>query len=1175
MKITLLLWLALLLGPSPALWAQTLIQSQSFETGEAVNYTSNTFDLRSSMSGSILNNQYFTITTTNPAQNPNLPSNYSLGNASDPVTIKNAAGTADYVGNFWIGEGIRGTSNTGTPVRDPGYVQLNAVNASGYTAIKVTVALADPRGPGSIAQSGAAATPTGGTFGVTDKIEIQYSTDGGANYIPIGRFMGNNNNGSNGFLEQDVDLNGEVLTETSPTLNYQMKDFTFNVVGSPASLIVRVVADQSGTSQELAFDNIRVMGTPTTVQAPTLTDAQSGTVINYTEGDPATLITTTIQANNPAGTNLTGATVSMTSSVISNDDQLTFTGIANSNISGNYDNLTRTLTFTGSSAEANYQTILQSVRYVNTNGSTARGGNRIVQFVVSTGSSTSSAVIRNVLVKAVLSGPASLPYTEDFTTDGEGARYGSNTFAGDANNTGFAFTRTSANPYAAGAVTFSNISNTSYWYGVNPSDIRYNPSQVGRLETQQVDATRYANLRFQIRLGASSGSTAAWQASDSFKMYYRTGGSSGTWKLFGSFRGNTTVINGTADMRQDRTQDLANLPTLPAGTATLTPALTNFAFDLPADANGQLVDFKLELIADDGRAQFAFDLIQVTGTPTTTVNSIVRASANPTNAAAVNYTVTFGAAVTGLTAANFTLTPTGTASGTVGTPVAGAGNTWTVPITGIAGNGTLTLNLANDTGLSSGISTTLPFAGETYTIDKTAPTVSSSNRQSPAANPTAATSLTYRVTLSEAVVGVTTSSFTFTTTGGTTGTIASVASVSGSGGTQYDVTVNSVNGNGTGRIDVKSSGSGITDAAGNALSGGFTGGQTYTINQSVTVVSVTRLDPSPTATAQVRYQVVFSGSVAGLAPGNFTPTVTNGSISGASVFSVSGSGTTYTVVVNTGSSSSTSTLRLDVSNSTGTTPTITNVPYTAGEEYTITKSFPAAPTLRIQAAGSASGNGDVTAFVDVVQVLQSGTSTVVPNGLQNGSFETNNVPASGFKKTADGVVAAPWSFTGSAGVARYGSPFDSQVSGQPQPLPPNGDAVALIQSAGNNNASLSQNLAVPTGSYQVNFQMAQRYYTAVDQRLNVFVNNVFVGSIQTGQTPAYGPFTSASFSVTAPALTATVSSAAAASGGTTTTTPIPFAVDFSQSVGSSFTDTDVTVTNGTITAGSFSGSGAG
>ncbi|WP_460501964.1 beta strand repeat-containing protein, partial [Hymenobacter agri] len=342
--------------------------------------------------------------------------------------------------------------------------------------------------------------------------------------------------------------------------------------------------------------------------------------------------------------------------------------------------------------------------------------------------------------------------------------------------------------------------------------------------------------------------------------------------------------------------------------------------------------------------------------------------------------------------------------------------------------------------------------------------------------------------------------------------------------------------------------------------------QNFTTTALPTVVSVTRLTPSPTATAQVSYRVVFSGSVTGVTTTNFTTTNSGTTVTGSSVSSTSGSGTTYTVVVNTGTGNGT--LRLDVANSTGISPTVSNVPYTAGEVYTITKSFAAAPTLRIQAGGSASGNGDVTAFVDVVQVLQSGTTTAGANALQNGSFESNNVDPSGFRKATDAVpvVASPWSFTALSGVSRNGSAFGSTAA--------DGDAVALIQSAGDNNAGISQNLAVPTGTYQVSFLAMQRNYTSKDQRLNVFVNDVFVGSIQpNGNTPpTYDTFTSASFSVTAPALTATVSTTSASP---TSTSPIPFVVSFSQSVGTSFTAADVTVSGGTVTSGSFSGSGAG
>jgi hypothetical protein len=107
--------------------------------------------------------------------------------------------------------------------------------------------------------------------------------------------------------------------------------------------------------------------------------------------------------------------------------------------------------------------------------------------------------------------------------------------------------------------------------------------------------------------------------------------------------------------------------------------------------------------------------------------------------------------------------------------------------------------------------------------DRTPPTVLSLNRHSPSTATTSATSVTFRAIFSEAVNGVDVTDF--QRVGTASGTIASVAAISG---TTYDVTVNGISGSGTLGLNLKSSGTGIADAAANPISGGFTG-QTYTI----------------------------------------------------------------------------------------------------------------------------------------------------------------------------------------------------------------------------------------------------------------------------------------------------------------------------------------------------------
>src|SRR5439155_11044216 len=145
-------------------------------------------------------------------------------------------------------------------------------------------------------------------------------------------------------------------------------------------------------------------------------------------------------------------------------------------------------------------------------------------------------------------------------------------------------------------------------------------------------------------------------------------------------------------------------------------------------------------------------------------------------------------------------------------------------------------------------------------VDTTPPSVSSINRQNPTAQTVNASSVIFRVTFNESVSGLDTTDFSLTTTATATGAIASV---SAAGGTTIDVTVNSVGGNGTLRLDLNSSGTGITDAGGNAITAGFTTGQTYiidTIAPSLNTVTT----PSPAiyrATQNLDFTASYDESV--------------------------------------------------------------------------------------------------------------------------------------------------------------------------------------------------------------------------------------------------------------------------------------------------------------------------
>ncbi len=112
-------------------------------------------------------------------------------------------------------------------------------------------------------------------------------------------------------------------------------------------------------------------------------------------------------------------------------------------------------------------------------------------------------------------------------------------------------------------------------------------------------------------------------------------------------------------------------------------------------------------------------------------------------------------------------------------------------------------------------------------VDAVPPTVSSISDVG--SSPNNATSEQFTVTFSEAVTGVDASDFSLHDTGTVAGTIASVVAVNPS---TYTVTVNGVTGDGTMRLDLNSSGTGIADLATNPIAAGFTAGQTYTIDHT-------------------------------------------------------------------------------------------------------------------------------------------------------------------------------------------------------------------------------------------------------------------------------------------------------------------------------------------------------
>ncbi|BAY76729.1 hemolysin-type calcium-binding region [Nostoc linckia NIES-25] len=132
--------------------------------------------------------------------------------------------------------------------------------------------------------------------------------------------------------------------------------------------------------------------------APVVTP--TNTPLAYTENDTATAIDSGLTVTDADSSNLSGATVSITSGFVAAEDTLAFT--TQNGITGSYSN--GVLTLTGSASVANYQTALRSITYQNSsdNPSTTT---RTISFIVNDGSLNSTTVTRNINLTAVNDAP--------------------------------------------------------------------------------------------------------------------------------------------------------------------------------------------------------------------------------------------------------------------------------------------------------------------------------------------------------------------------------------------------------------------------------------------------------------------------------------------------------------------------------------------------------------------------------------------------------------------------------------------------------------------------------------------------------------------------------------------------------------------------------------------------
>ncbi len=376
----------------------------------------------------------------------------------------------------------------------------------------------------------------------------------------------------------------------------------------------------------------------------------------------------------------------------------------------------------------------------------------------------------------------------------------------------------------------------------------------------------------------------------------------------------------------------------------------------------------------------------------TTVNSLNRVNSTPSNASTVNWTLTFGSATTGVTASNFSLSGTATSGASIGTPTtANSGLTWNIPVTTGSGTGTLQLDFANATGLSQAISTSLPFSGQAYSMDKTAPTISIG---SPSASLTTGGPVSYTITYSDPNFNTSTLA-NGNVTLNSTGTASGSVNVTGSGTTRT-VTISSITGDGT--LGISIAAGTASDTAGNTApaAGPST---TFTVDNTAPGISIGAPSASATTGGPVSYTITYSGqSSISLSSANVTVNST-GSASAGTV-NVTGSGSTRTVEL----SSITGDGTLGISIAAGTaSDTAGNSAPAAGPSATFAVDN-TAPTISIgapSASVTAGGPVSYTVTYSGQSSISLSSANITVNSTGSASAGTVNVTGSGSTRTVE------------------------------------------------------------------------------------------------------------------------------------------------------------------------------
>lgn len=462
-----------------------------------------------------------------------------------------------------------------------------------------------------------------GRYEFDDEILIQVAYDGGippdgakgtpgsGSYTTVGRIVaGDDMGGFTGFnLEQDTDNDGDATPEVGPTVNTTLSTYIFPIPdGGGTNMSIRILADIDGGSEEIAFDNIRVTGDLATSEIPVLSGIE-GTATTFTEGGSPVQVSNSLQISDADSSQLTGATVSITSNFDSSEDTLIF--INQLGITGSYNSGNGVLTLSGTTSLINYRTALRSVTYDNTDNDDAIMATRTISFKVTDDlANISLPATRDVDVNVALNAATPLPlagYCESFETNGEGTRYGSNHAVVGGSDFFERFAVGSVPAGYVGAVSGPGLEGSFAWAS---EDTFGTTGGTGMVTLAPLTVSGFTNLNVSFALEQGrTGDPDQWESDDSVKVLYSMDGA--PFEVVGAFYGDNSNAGQNGVLREDTNLNGASSDA--DGGLEVPANLTNYTFPIPV--SGTTLVVRVE-VRSNGSEEIAFDNICVNGSTT-------------------------------------------------------------------------------------------------------------------------------------------------------------------------------------------------------------------------------------------------------------------------------------------------------------------------------------------------------------------------------------------------------------------------------------------------------------------------------------------------------------------------------------------------------------------------------